>query len=201
MIIYLLAYDWTTPGLWASTAPGLDRVRLVSGPAERPEWLFRRIQQAIPSPRSLWALRIVAHGNRAGFRTADSRRVTGDYGAWVHLQNVGATFGQLAGCFTPGGLGIELHSCNVASGRWETYGPGQSSDHRGCFAPDSAGMRFVQDIADTTGARVTAGVSDQESTVRGREDWMFEGTYVVVNPRRGASRLTHVHNLAQTCAN
>ena len=202
MMIYLLSHDMVTPGLWSSTAPGPDRVRIVAGRRERPEWVFRRIRDAVRHPRSIWALRIVAHGNMSGFRTADGGLLSENFGAWVHLQNIRQTFGQLAGCFTPGGLGIELHCCNVASGRWEVH-DGHPRDRSGCFDADSPGIRFVQDVADITSARVTAGISEQEVAVNGREDWRFEEAYVVVNPRTSApaSRLTTIPNPAAACAN
>ena len=187
MIMYLLAYDWVRPGLWAATAPGRDRARLVSGPQERPDWFFSRVRSAVDHPRSIWLMRIVAHGNRAGFKIADGRAFP-NWAAWVNLQNLDQTFGQLAGCFTPGGPGIELHCCNVASADWETYGPGQSSDHSGRYEANSAGMRFVQNIADITSARVTAAVSDQEVAINRPDDWQFERTYVVVNPSSSSMR-------------
>ena len=200
MMVYLFSHDMVRPALWSSTVPGPDRVRIVAGRRERPEWVFGRIRDAT-RPRSIWALRIVAHGNRGGFRTADSSLLSENFGAWVHLRNTRETFGQLAGYFTPGGLGIELHCCNVASGQWEVY-DGRTRDRSGCFDADGAGMRFVQDIADITSARVTAGISDQDVSAYGREDWRFEGTYVVVNPRMSSlpSRLPALYNRGRACA-
>ncbi|MBI4909579.1 MAG: hypothetical protein HY820_38535 [Acidobacteria bacterium] len=148
--------------------------------------MVRNIENAIiarrQGHRSLWKLVLCGHGN-AGFIHMGSER--------LRESNV-QSFSPLAPYMTPGGQGIELHSCFAASSaapaslgphriRPVTNARGEVLNYtRGVDAglSEGAGVRFLQALARTVQAQVIAGVDSQLFD----PGYRMEGRRVVVQP-------------------
>lgn len=137
---------------------------------------IEKIRQKARREQNIWLLRIIAHGYPGGMQMGNDD---------VNVGNVGL-FRELAPYFTPGGRGIELHSCNLASSTSRLV-PLIDVNPGGCGwltdrgTPDSGtggvGGAFLHAMASATGVSVVAGYDTQflDSGFR----WEGRGTMTV----------------------
>lgn len=165
---------------WSASAPRRHVARLVAGTNESIANIVRRVIEQSEGRRSIWLLRIMAHGS-SGFLQLG--------GCFLNLVTC-HEFSRLAGYFTPGGIGIALHSCGSASnipicrdpeGMIEqlTVGKNRCITVPGRLGPGGgSGVEFLRYLAKQTRVAVRGGVNPQRPDPRFR----YEGPSVIVTP-------------------
>ncbi len=138
---------------------------------------IEKIRQKARREQNIWLLRIVAHGCPGGMLFGSQM---------VNVGNV-SLFHDLAPYFTPGGRGIELHSCNVASASTsltseiDVSRPGTArwTSDRGTpgIGTGGVGGAFLQALAVATEVSVIAGYDTQFADSGFR--WEGRGTMTV----------------------
>lgn len=135
-----------------------------------------KIRQKARHERNIWLLRIIAHGFPGGFQFGNGR---------VNVGNV-SLLHDLAAYFTPGGRGIELHCCNVASATGSLTreiaigGDGSAtcmSDRGTPGRSSGVGYAFMHALAETTGVAVVGSYDTQYADSGFR--WEGRGTMTV----------------------
>lgn len=115
---------------------------------------------------SIWRLMLLAHGNSGYLQIG--RGLT---------RATAPQLGVLRSSFTPGGEGIEIHGCGVASGT--AIGDTPTIGLRGSGQSGGGGDRLVRALAFATGVTVKAAIDAQ----RVDYDGVFNGPYIAVGPR------------------
>lgn len=125
MIIYVFdkrIYDTPRTSTRESVS---DTEMVIAQESDSVRHIVNDIIAAAQNERSIWLLRIICHGAPGGLQL----------GAGVNVGNA-RLFSDLQPYFTPGGRGIELHSCNVAS---------ETDSLTGVFAVGSGTVRHITD--------------------------------------------------------
>ena len=142
--------------------------------------IVERVVGACTHPRSIWLLRIMAHGN-SGYVQLGREPLN---------RNSCREFKSLRGYLTPGGIGIALHSCGPASHTSITRDPDDWLERLlvdkdswvtipGTVGPGGgSGVDFLRQLASYTGVPVRGGVNTQ----RPDSDFRFEGPSIAVSP-------------------
>ncbi len=174
---------WDSDGLdesWEHTAPRNNVARIVAGPQEPLENIFRRVIDASQGPLSIWLLRILSHGNTAfidmgrddlSIRTVDRLSALRNY-------------------FSSNAIGIAIHSCGPASATnlcvqpdWFDQLTGE--DENGCHViagnivggDHRHGLDFLRSMSQASGTTVRGALHAQIPDSRFR----FEGISIAVS--------------------
>lgn len=150
-------------------------------PSETLDRIVGRVAEASRNLRNIWLLRIMAHGN------------TG----WVQLGCDGLTannagrLGTLKEYFTPGGIGIAIHSCGPASAtritastpytdlrNWVTGEDTRVIVPGTVAAGGGRGVDFLKNVASACGVPARGGIHAQLPDSRFR----FEGNSIIALP-------------------
>jgi len=163
---------------WEASAPVQHVARIVAGKEEPLNNVVRRVIQQSEGNRSIWLLRIMAHGN-SGFL-----QLGGDFLTQFNCHE----FAALAGLFTPGGIGVALHSCGPASDTSICRDPEGvierlTTGKKECItvpgrlaAGGGRGVAFLLELARMTRVPVRGGLNLQVPDPR----FSYEGPSVVV---------------------
>ena len=164
MILY--AFDSEVAGryrAWKRHAAVRDVKRCYFRENTPPENIVKGIIHSAGKRQSIWLLILVAHGNPGSL----------SLGGAIDVRAL-SKFAPLRDYMTPGGPGIEVHGCGIASDtRLDRHGRGSHLSGRG-----GVGYNWVSTLARTVGVPVTAGLDDQILDELGR----LEGTLITVQP-------------------
>jgi len=165
---------------WSAAAPRQHVARLVAGTHETLANVVRRVIQQSEGRHSIWLLRIMAHGN-SGFLHLG--------GAYLDRYTC-SQLTPLADYFTPGGIGIAIHSCGPASDTSICRDPEGvierlTVDKNHCVtvpgrlaAGGGSGVEFLRKLARAARVPVRGGINPQTPDPRFR----YEGPSVAVRP-------------------
>jgi hypothetical protein len=165
---------------WGASAPRRHVARIVAGALESLDNILRRVIQESEGPRSIWLLRIMAHGDHGYVQLGGSGLD----------RNTSSEFAVLRDYFTPGGIGIALHSCGPAShtsmcrnpeGWLEelTTGKHQCIAVQGqLIAGGGSGVEFLTGLARVARVPVRGGINLQMPDAH----FSYEGPSIAVSP-------------------
>ena len=141
--------------------------------------IVQKVIESCTHPRSIWLLRILAHGNSGYVQLGrEPFNLSSCY-----------NFKPLRNYFTPSGIGIALHSCGPASRTPITRNPDGwleqlivGKDHyvtiHGTVGPGGgSGVNFLRRLAICTGVPVRGGVNPQTPD----QNFRFEGPSIAVS--------------------
>lgn len=189
MIIYVHSAEIYDRGRTFGRHRGLPDVRHITiSPGEIMDDVARKIIQTAGNLRSIWLLIFNSHGMPS------------------HL-NIGTGLGYMSvyelepvrPYMTPGGRGVELHSCNVAADHY------LDSDEEMIIFP--IGEEFMKRMASVLNCNVRGSTKTQAGyqenflgPLRGADDYgRFEGGYTLVGPAGRVSRYPRGGRTVGTC--